>query len=163
MAAIRASASAFFFCSSLLAFSIICCLFCSSSSSSFFCTIAEAPVLTLEELVFDIKKVFTYLRTGQSRNSNVSLGVIFPYVATCEYTDVSRDGNIVYHFSIITNNGHEKMLRVLSEFSYKLNEKYYLLPNKLCSDDRLNLWIEPIIISYENFDLDEEEQDELNI
>ena len=118
---------------------------------------------TLEELVFDIKKVFTYLRTGQSRNSNVSLGVIFPYVATCEYTDVSRDGNIVYHFSIITNNGHEKMLRVLSEFSYKLNEKYYLLPNKLCSDDRLNLWIEPIIISYENFDLDEEEQDELNI
>ena len=106
----------------------------------------------LEILVANIKKMFNYLRTGQSRKSSSTLGIIFPYVATCEFTDVNRDGNIIYHFSIINAKGQEKILRVLSEFKYHLNKKYYFLPNKLSSDERLNLWIEPIIISFENFE-----------
>ena len=106
----------------------------------------------LEILVANIKKMFNYLRTGQSRKSSSTLGIIFPYVATCEFTDVNRDGNIIYHFSIINVKGQEKILRVLSEFKYHLNKKYYFLPNKLSSDERLNLWIEPIIISFENFE-----------
>jgi hypothetical protein len=97
------------------------------------------------------------LKDSKFERVDTKLGVIFPYVATCEYTDITRDGNEIYHFSILSAKGREKTLRVLSEFSYNLSEKYYFLPNKLSSDERLNLWIEPVIISYNNFDLEEED------
>ncbi len=106
----------------------------------------------LEEIIDNIKSIFSYLQTGRKRKKASSLGAIFPYVATCEYTDISRDGNEVYHFSVISRTGQELNIRVLSEFQYKLNEKYYFLPNKTSSDERLNLWIEPVLINYNSFE-----------
>ncbi len=112
----------------------------------------------LEEIIDNIKGIFNYLQTGKKRRNATSLGVIFPYVATCEYTDVSRDGNEIYHFTIISKTGQELNIRVLSEFQYKLNEKYYFLPNKTSSDERLNLWIEPVLINYNNFESKKDER-----
>ncbi len=118
-------------------------------SAALKCKIDEESI---ENVVEKIKSIFNYFMTGRSKKSNISAGMIFPYVATCEYIDMGRDGNVVYHFSIISAKGQEKKLRVLSEFSYELNKKYYFVPNKLSSDEKLNLWIEPIIIDFESFD-----------
>lgn len=112
----------------------------------------------LDEIIDNIRGIFNYLQTGKKRKKSSSLGVIFPYVATCEYTDISRDGNEIYHFSIISKTGQELNIRVLSEFQYKLNEKYYFLPNKTSSDERLNLWIEPVLINYSNFEIRKDER-----
>lgn len=111
-----------------------------------------------DDVVHVIVSIFKYLKDSKFEKVNTRLGVIFPYVATCEYTDITRDGNQIYHFSILSSKGKEKTIRVLSEFSYNLSEKYYFLPNKLSSDERLNLWIEPVIISYNNFELDDEDE-----
>lgn len=111
-----------------------------------------------DDVVHVIVSIFKYLKDSKFERVNTRLGVIFPYVATCEYTDITRDGNQIYHFSILSSKGKEKTIRVLSEFSYNLSEKYYFLPNKLSSDERLNLWIEPVIISYNNFELDDEDE-----
>lgn len=121
------------------------------------CFVVEPTEDTFDDIVEIIQKVFQYLKDSKFERLDTKLGVIFPYVATCEYTDITRDGNEIYHFSILSAKGREKTLRVLSEFSYNLSEKYYFLPNKLSSDERLNLWIEPVIISYNNFDLEEED------
>ena len=102
----------------------------------------------LEEVIDRAKRFFTYLQTGKHRKTNLNLGIIFPLIATCEYLDSSRDGTEFYHFSIINKNGVEVNLRVLSEFTYSLNTKYFFLPNRMSSDQRMNIWIEPIVIEF---------------
>lgn len=102
----------------------------------------------LEEVIDRAKRFFTYLQTGKHRKTNINLGIIYPLIATCEYLDSSRDGNEFYHFSVVNKNGVEVNLRVLSEFTYSLNTKYFFLPNRMSSDQRMNIWIEPTIIEF---------------
>lgn len=102
---------------------------------------------------------FRYLQTGERSttrqlNSEVSLKAIFPHIATYQYVKQTGDGYLISNFSIISASGSDKNVMVLSEFDYKLNEKYYCLPHRQRSSDELALWIEPILIECENDDDD---------
>lgn len=107
----------------------------------------------LSERIYDVIKIFKYLQTG----SNGS-GAIYPYVATYEYSNQTRDGYSISHFSIVFDKNVEKDVKVLSEFKYQINEKYYCLPNSLRYNEKLNIWIEPIMINCRNLDMKEDKE-----
>lgn len=102
----------------------------------------------LREVTDRIIRFLEYIQTGRSRKYSTSVGTIFPYIATYEYTNTTRDGYSIAHFSVISESGEQKDIRVLSEFTYVLNEKYFCLPNLLRANEKLGLWIEPIVINY---------------
>lgn len=111
-------------------------------------------------IINKVVEVFRYLQTGDRSNREMwdielSLKAIFPFVATYQYSKQTGDGYHINNFSIISAKGQDVNIKVLSEFKYKLNEKYYCLPNKLRSAEPLKLWIEPILIVYEEEILDE--------
>lgn len=110
-------------------------------------------------LINKVIEVCRYLQTGERNNKDVwdielSLKAIFPFVATYQYAKQTGDGYHINNFSIISAKGQDVNIKVLSEFRYKLNEKYYCLPNKQRSAESLKLWIEPILIIYEEDELD---------
>lgn len=116
----------------------------------------NAAVNTCKEIAIT---AFRYLQTGERSttgqlNSEVSLKAIFPHIATYQYAKQTGDGYLISNFSIISASGSDKNVMVLSEFDYKLNEKYYCLPHRQRSSDELDLWIEPILIECENDDVD---------
>lgn len=104
-----------------------------------------------------ILKVYHYLQCGSDDSSDID--GIYPYVGTYEYSHETRDGYKVAHFSI-SSSSHEKALdiEILSEFRYSINGKYYCLPNKMCCNNELKLWIEPTVISYKNFVMVDEDE-----
>ena len=111
-------------------------------------------------IINNVIDVFRYLQTGDRSCKDIwdvelSLKAIFPFVATYQYAKQTGDGYHINNFSIISAKGQDINIKVLSEFKYKLNEKYYCLPNKLRSAESLKLWIEPILIIYEEEILDE--------
>ena len=84
---------------------------------------------------------------------------IYPYVGTYEYTHETRDGYRVAHFSIASPVRDAGMdVEILSEFRYVINSKYYCLPNKMCANNEIKLWIEPTIIDYKNFIMVDEDE-----
>ena len=111
-------------------------------------------------IINNVIDVFRYLQTGERSSKDIwnvelSLKAIFPFVATYQYAKQTGDGYHINNFSIISAKGQDINIKVLSEFRYKLNEKYYCLPNKHRSAESLKLWIEPILIIYEEEILDE--------
>lgn len=94
--------------------------------------------------------VFTYLQNGKCEHKPFSDGLIYPCIATFEYSSITKDRYNIDNFSMINASGVEVAVRVLSEFKYDLNEKYLCMYNPLRSTQKLNLWIEPIIINYKN-------------
>ena len=111
---------------------------------------------TLLDVTFleDKLDVIMHPREEAEEADNVSLKAIFPHIATYQYAKQTGDGYLISNFSIISASGSDKNVMVLSEFDYKLNEKYYCLPHRQRSSDELDLWIEPILIEYENDDVD---------
>lgn len=114
----------------------------------------------IHSLINKVIEVFRYLQTGERNskelwNTELSLKAIFPFVATYQYAKQTGDGYHINNFSIISEKGQDVNIKVLSEFKYKLNEKYYCLPNKQRSAESLKLWIEPILIIYEEDALDD--------
>lgn len=103
------------------------------------------------ELADYVIEKLEYLRTGESRYSTTSLGPIFPYVAVHEYYYKTRDGYDVDVFTLIGSNTNPGNIKILSEFSYKLNEKYLVLPNLARSSNSQGIWIEPTVINYHRF------------
>lgn len=94
-----------------------------------------------------------YLQTGETdpikqRDQKLSLKAIFPYVATYQFAKQTGDGYLINNFSIISAGGVDQNVQVLSEFEYRLNEKYYCLPHRKRSSSELNLWVEPVMIHY---------------
>ena len=111
-------------------------------------------------IINNVIEVFRYLQTGDRSCKDIwdvelSLKAIFPFVAIYQYAKQTGDGYHINNFSIISAKGQDINIKVLSEFRYKLNEKYYCLPNKQRSAESLKLWIEPILIIYEEEILDE--------
>lgn len=112
-------------------------------------------------------EAFYYLQSGEHRNKTrgkmteeqrarrikeLPMKAIFPFVATYQYSKQTGDGYHINFFSIISPAGQEITVKVMSEFHYHLNEKYYCLPNRHSSANALNLWIEPVMIHYQNKD-----------
>ena len=92
---------------------------------------------------------FNYLMTGNIGNSQEKNRAIYPYVLTYESSGRNRDGYNIGNYSYVV--GKEEMeIKVLSEFDYVVNEKYFCLPNIIRSNE--SFWIEPIIIGFVNFD-----------
>ncbi len=112
----------------------------------------------IEDAFNAVIDVLNYLQTGERNKrksrarKELSMNAIFPYVATYQYAKQTGDGYHINNFSIISDKGYENSVKVMSEFRYDLNEKYYCLPNKQRSAQSLNLWIEPIMINYKNKD-----------
>lgn len=97
-----------------------------------------------------ILEIYYYLQDG--KGSAKGLDGIYPYVGTYEYAQDTRDGSRIAHFSI-SSPGEKRDLdiEVVSEFRYSINSKYYCLPNRMCCNNDIKLWIEPTIIGYSNF------------
>ncbi len=115
------------------------------------------PITTrrdFNELVDTVKIALEYLKTGKSFGSNRSEGIIYPYVAFLDYTSKTRDGYVVNHFSVFTDESIENDFKVISEYSYSPNQGYYCVPNRFRSNDELKLWIEPIMINCNHMDYD---------
>lgn len=110
-------------------------------------------------------EAFYYLQSGEHRNKGrgklteeqrsrkikeLPMKAIFPFVTTFQYSKQTGDGYHINFFSVISPAGQEITVKVMSEFHYHLNEKYYCLPNRHSSANSLNLWIEPVMIHYQN-------------
>lgn len=87
--------------------------------------------------------IYKYLQNGEKK---YAFDGIYPYIGSFEYATETRDGFKTAHFSIIVDDSSSDV-EMISEFQYQINNKYYCLPNKLCCNNELKLWIEPIIIS----------------
>ncbi len=104
----------------------------------------------IDEVINKIMIIYRYLQNGNDIESGMD--GIYPYVGTYEYTHETRDGYRIAHFSISSPIRDVDMdVEILSEFRYVINSKYYCLPNKMCSNNDIKLWIEPTIIDYKNF------------
>ncbi len=73
----------------------------------------------------------------------------YPFVGT--YVDNRRnmDGHRICNFSIRNSIGEVTRIHILSDMEYKLNKKYYVIPN-LQRTDR-EWWIQPFMIECEDF------------
>ena len=100
--------------------------------------------------ISSILEIYYYLQDG--KGDSKGLDGIYPYVGTYEYAQETRDGSRIAHFSI-SSPGEKRDLdiEVVSEFHYSINSKYYCLPNRMCCNNDIKLWIEPTIIGYSNF------------
>lgn len=114
----------------------------------------KADGQVLARIIDNVEKVFRYLQSGIRGDSGgdyyddgkLPLSAIFPYIATYQYDKQTGEGYHISNFSIISPLGRDCNIMVLSEFKYKLNEKYYCLPNMLSSVEDMGLWIEPVAI-----------------
>ena len=93
-----------------------------------------------------ILEVYKYLQKGKGTDKD--LEGVYPYVGTFEYAHETRDGYKIAHFSIaLSANKKEADIEIISEFQYSINGKYYCLPNKMCCNNDVKLWIEPTLIA----------------
>jgi len=96
--------------------------------------------------------LFEYLKTGSvEKGYQTNDTAIYPYIATYIFGQESRDGYTIKHFEILFEDNTDLNVKVLSEFQYKLNHRYYCLPSSLRFNKNVDVWIEPILIDYENF------------
>lgn len=71
----------------------------------------------------------------------------YPFVGTYVDKRLNMDYHSIHNFAIVNNEGEETRIHILSEFAYKVNEKYYIIPNLLRTDREW--WIQPIMIECE--------------
>lgn len=102
----------------------------------------------LENAIEIVTGVFKYLSNGKVRGTNVNAK--YPYIGTYEYTNYGKDGFNVARFTITTER-KQMDVEVLSEFTYRIGDRYFCLPNILRSND--SLWIDPVIIKLADFDM----------
>jgi len=111
-----------------------------------------------KEAISFVISVLFYLSTGHPHENGTSKvprsESIFPYIATYEYGNKTRDGYDIKSFSVYIYGGFREV-KILSEFNYEINSKYYCLPNLLRSTD--DLWIEPVLVKI--FDVEDRESE----
>lgn len=110
----------------------------------------------LNARITSILEIYKYLQNGKGEENQFE--GIYPYVGTFEYAHETRDGYKIAHFSIsIPGRSNEMDIEMVSEFQYTINNKYYCLPNVMCSNNDIKLWIEPTLIDYGNFEMLDED------
>ena len=107
-----------------------------------------------EEALKLVEEMFNYLRTGhvpgEAKKGNET--GIYPYVATHLFDHETRDGFVIKHFEVLTEDETEHDIKVLSDFDYSINHRYYCLPSSLRYNPNIDVWIEPILIDYNVFE-----------
>ncbi|MGN0771872.1 MAG: hypothetical protein ACI4MI_04735 [Christensenellales bacterium] len=112
--------------------------------------------VTLDAHISAILEIYNYLQVGKGNDK--SLDAIYPYVGTFEYAQETRDGYKIAHFSISAPGTKKEWdIEMISEFQYSINNKYYCLPNKMCCNNEIKLWIEPTLIAYGNLEMLDED------
>jgi len=103
----------------------------------------------INNAIGQVMAIFRYLMSGNSKDSNW-IDPIFPHIVTYEYDNRTRDGYNIRNFIMNVEHGQPKDIQILSEFFYKMSDRYFCLPNTLRSNE--SLWIEPILIKFVCFD-----------
>ena len=107
-----------------------------------------------EEALKLVEEMFNYLRTGcvpgETKKGNET--AIYPYVATHLFDHETRDGFVIKHFEVLAEDDTEHDIKVLSDFQYSVNHRYYCLPSSLRYNRNIDVWIEPILIDYNVFE-----------
>lgn len=96
-----------------------------------------------------VQDIFRYLASGSNQKQNITS--IYPYVGTYEYINYGKDGFKVERFTVITDKKPID-IEILSEFSYKIGNRFFILPNVSRSSE--NIWIDPVVININDFDLE---------
>ena len=121
----------------------------------------SSKIVSLEEneQLKQIVMILEYLTTG-SFEKNESKGdfnsSIYPitgrYVSNSESNDQCRIANFSIRIDVNANGQFDymKTINILSEFYYQIDEYYYCLPN--VGRSNLDWWIDPIVVSANEFD-----------
>ena len=108
-------------------------------------------IQTEDEFVNAVRKVddvFNYIAHGSTSKQHIAS--VYPYVATYEYANYGKDGFKVERFSMVIDNLPVNV-EILTELSYKIGNRFFILPNLSRSSE--TIWIDPVIISISDFDM----------
>ena len=116
-----------------------------------------ANVVFFNKFLLKAKEVLYYFIYNEDYEHEMILGQqisydpIYPYVVRYTVKSENRDGYNINNFSVfVTDDNITSEIKILSEWDYDINEKYYCIPNKDSSNKRW--WIEPFLISCKRYD-----------
>lgn len=102
-----------------------------------------------------VRQMFNYLKTGTTDDEwHEDETAIYPYIATHIFNHESRDGFVIKHFDVLVEDETDADIKVLSDFEYSINHRYYCLPSALRYNRNIDVWIEPILIDYNVFEIE---------
>lgn len=120
-------------------------------------TYSTINLMTFNRFLLNIKKLFYFLIYNEDYQREMILGQqisydpIYPYVVRYTERSENRDGYDINNFSVFfSEDTGEKEVKILSERTYEINEKYYCIPNVTTANSRW--WIEPFLISCRKYD-----------
>ncbi len=116
-----------------------------------------ANVVLFNRFLLKTKELLYYLIYNEDYQREMILGQqisydpIYPYVVRYTVKSENRDGYNINNFSVfVTDDNITSEVKILSEWDYDINEKYYCVPNITSSNKRW--WIEPFLISCKRYD-----------
>jgi len=119
----------------------------------------EKMTLFLEEIVhflvgddFSKIKEKNYDKSNYTRYKEYAKRVIYPQIVTYAKHREDRDANdclIMDHTGAFAG-WHDREVQILTEFKYKINHSYYVMPN--LNRIETEWWVDPILISCYEFD-----------
>lgn len=116
-----------------------------------------ANVVLFNKFLLKAKELLYYFIYNEDYEHEMILGQqisydpIYPYVVRYTVKSENRDGYNINNFSVfVTDDNITSEVKILSEWNYDINEKYYCIPNKDSSNKRW--WIEPFLISCKRYD-----------
>lgn len=116
-----------------------------------------ANVVLFNKFLLKVKELLYYFIYNEDYQREMILGQqisydpIYPYVVRYTVKSENRDGYNINNFSVfLTDDNTASEIKILSEWNYDINEKYYCIPNLDSSNKRW--WIEPFLISCKRYD-----------
>ncbi len=116
-----------------------------------------ANVVLFNKFLLKVKELLYYFIYNEDYQREMILGQqisydpIYPYVVRYTVKSENRDGYNINNFSVfVTDDNVTNEVKILSEWDYDINEKYYCIPNIETSNKRW--WIEPFLISCKRYD-----------
>jgi hypothetical protein len=116
-----------------------------------------ANVVLFNKFLLKTKELLYYFIYNEDYQREMILGQqisydpIYPYVVRYTVKSENRDGYNINNFSVfVTDDNITNEIKILSEWDYDINEKYYCIPNIETSNKRW--WIEPFLISCKRYD-----------
>lgn len=116
-----------------------------------------ANVVLFNKFLLKAKELLYYFIYNEDYQREMILGQqisydpIYPYVVRYTVKSENRDGYNINNFSVfLTDDNITNEVKILSEWDYEINEKYYCIPNVDTSNKRW--WIEPFLINCKRYD-----------
>lgn len=116
-----------------------------------------ANIVLFNKFLLKAKELLYYFIYNEDYQREMILGQqisydpIYPFVVRYTVKSENRDGYNVNNFSVfVTDDNITNEVKILSEWDYDINEKYYCIPNMETSNKRW--WIEPFLINCKRYD-----------